>query len=321
MKTRSSLPDDATAWLRTAFRGINRALTSKISLIPTVHEPSLDLSLIEFVSRLSVPIRFRSGAQLVLETHFLGGFPMFRSWEIADIGFLVMFRRAGRLYRSKVALLQSKRLYPRELRRLTRYSMDQIIGFGRLHMDDKTFAGVSKPRVFRFSETSQYLALVKDDDQFKAIAKYQADTKAPVYYLLYNPVTLPFSAKLPARSTEPRLPITRVGARVLPYEAATKALRPLASGRAPTYRDIASADGPFATPTHRAGWSLEHFVVDELLSCTEGYATSLRDDETLISVFFRRTAPISAAIAITIDTPQEIPLIQGADRTGRLTTG
>jgi hypothetical protein len=88
---------------------VNRSVASKISRIPTVHEPSLDLSLIEFISRLSVPIRFGSGAQLLLETHFLGGFPMFRSWEIADIGFLVMFRRAGRLYRSKVALLQSKR--------------------------------------------------------------------------------------------------------------------------------------------------------------------------------------------------------------------
>src|ERR1051326_7290859 len=92
--------------------------------------------------RLRAGIR-RLGAQLLLETHFLGGFPMFRSWEIADIGFLVMFRRAGRLYRSKVALLQSKRLYPAELKRITRYAHDQIIGFGRLHLDDAKFKSVS----------------------------------------------------------------------------------------------------------------------------------------------------------------------------------
>jgi hypothetical protein len=53
---------------------------------------------------------------LIQPVHGIGSGPLrhWRSWEVADIGVLVMFRRKGKLYKSKSALLQSKRLYPNE---------------------------------------------------------------------------------------------------------------------------------------------------------------------------------------------------------------
>jgi hypothetical protein len=53
------------------------------------------------------------------------------------------------------------------------------------------------------------------------------------------------------------------------------------------------------------GWRLEHFIVNLLLGCKEGYIGG--DDPTrdrgLLRVFGGRTAPISAGISITIDAP------------------
>ena len=46
------------------------------------------------------------------------------------------------------------------------------------------------------------------------------------------------------------------------------------------------------------------FVVDLLLGCRVGYvAEDLLRDEGLERVFYRRTGPIAAAIAVTIDAP------------------
>lgn len=74
------------------------------------HETSLDLTVIEQLSQVASPLRF-SGEWLVrLDTHYLGGGRHFGSWEIADLGVLVVFRRRGVVERVKVALLQSKRL-------------------------------------------------------------------------------------------------------------------------------------------------------------------------------------------------------------------
>jgi hypothetical protein len=68
-----------------------------------------------------VPRTLTSGWTVRIATHYLGGGRHYgewngweRRWEVADIGVLVMFREAGKLRRTKVALLQSKRLYPDE---------------------------------------------------------------------------------------------------------------------------------------------------------------------------------------------------------------
>jgi len=49
-----------------------------------------------------------------MDIHYLGGMRHWGAWEIADIGVIVMLRRRGKVQRSKLGLLQSKRLYPAE---------------------------------------------------------------------------------------------------------------------------------------------------------------------------------------------------------------
>ncbi len=48
---------------------------------------------------------------------------------------------------------------------------------------------------------------------------------------------------------------------------------------------------------------LEHFVVDLLLECETGYIATSPSDGGLDYIFNRRTGPISAALAVTIDAP------------------
>jgi len=181
------LSTEVKNWFRGVFRTCNATVAAKIAHIPTLHEAFLDLTMIERLSRVEAPVQLSSGWRVLLETHFLGGFPMFRSWEIADIGFLVMLRQGGRLVRSKVALLQSKRLFPVELRKVDDYARRQFIGFGKLHRDDRSYKELYKPRVFSFRPNSSYRSLTIGDQQFKNIIAYQSDNKVPVYYLLYNP--------------------------------------------------------------------------------------------------------------------------------------
>jgi hypothetical protein len=49
------------------------------------------------------------------------------------------------------------------------------------------------------------------------------------------------------------------------------------------------------------GWRLERFVADEVLRCRQGTIFDDSSDPNLYGLLYRRSAPISAAIAITID--------------------
>jgi hypothetical protein len=106
------IPEDVLRWIRQVFAGGNTRVTEKLIRNPNLPEESLDLSWIEHLSRFSAAERFPSGWMVRIESHYLGGLRHFRNWEIADIGLLVFLRLAPGSSVSKVALLQSKRLYP-----------------------------------------------------------------------------------------------------------------------------------------------------------------------------------------------------------------
>jgi hypothetical protein len=124
------------------------------------------MSFIDRFAGIASPFQFPSGWVVQVSTHYLGGGrhvsdwpPLPRRWEIADIGILVLFRQRGRLIRSKVALLQSKRLYPDELEWDEDSPLDYMIGFGRLMQPDDDWADVIAPRPFSFTPTA---AVVRD---------------------------------------------------------------------------------------------------------------------------------------------------------------
>jgi hypothetical protein len=115
--------------------------------------------------------------------------------------------------------------------------------------------------------------------------------------------TLPWSVTLPVVGTPPKPSSRDVGARVLPAVGMREALTSEQKGYSPTYNDLVANARPEFLGVHTAGWRLEHFIVDRLLACKDGHHNpSMKLDEGLSEIFFRRSGPIAAALSITIDS-------------------
>lgn len=139
------------------FADANRSVTKKLSDIPTALEPTLDMSFIEALSREPMPPgSITAGWHVYIETHFLGGTAMFYNWEIADIGLLIQIRHRGKLARAKIALLQSKRLYADEIRKLPDLRRKYQQGFFSLVLTDEDHRLLVGGRTFHFTEKSLY---------------------------------------------------------------------------------------------------------------------------------------------------------------------
>ena len=298
------LPTDVVEFLHNVFSKANLRVTRKISRMPSTHETALDHSLIEALSHYTAPIRLGSGWLVRIDTHYLGGGSHFGSWEVADVGIIVQFRQVGRLIRSKVGLLQSKRLYPSEQEYEEDEPIDYLMGFGRLYEDDDSFLQVTRPRTLSFDRSSQYRALVVANRQWDTIDQYEEHYGIPVHYLLYHPLRVPFSTKVPRSSPRaPRGP-SQVGARVVPASSLRIALKDRTHGYVPSYGDLEFLlPEPFDTNDCAAGWRLEQFITELLITCEEGYIAQRESDEGLVAVFNRRAGPIAAAMSITFDAP------------------
>jgi hypothetical protein len=140
--------------------------------------------------------------------------------------------------------------------------------------------------------------------QYAAIAQYETQRSIPVYYLLYHPWQIPHAVVLPLTANYQVTGTCDVGCRVVPASQLRAALAGRPDGHSPAYGELRrSLAEPFTLEQHHAGWRLEHFVVDLVLECEAGYIASSPDDGGLNYIFNRRTGPISAALALTIDAP------------------
>jgi hypothetical protein len=99
--------------VRKIFASANRRVSEKLARVPNCSEPSLDLTLIEHLTRFPAPKVVAPGWTVKLDVHFLGGLRHFYRWEVADIGVLVFAKHGTQIAGKKVGLLQSKRLYPK----------------------------------------------------------------------------------------------------------------------------------------------------------------------------------------------------------------
>ena len=128
----------------------------------------------------------------------------------------------------------------------------------------------------------------------------------PVYYGLYNPLTLPFRTLYPI--VDGLLPecSNEVGCRVMPTPHVHSVLQRKAEGHAPSVADLEAAT-PFDSADDRSalGWRLERFVADEVLRCREGKVFDDLADPNLRALLYERSAPIAAAITITIDVGRD----------------
>ena len=302
-------PDDVKRYLNDVFGGANHFASSHLTQVPNAHEPSLDTATIAYIARKARPVHFASNWTVKLDTHFIGSGRHWGRWEIADIGLLLMFRRAGDLLRTKVALLQSKRLYPIEQK-----DGDQpnYVGLGALRESEQAFLNSISARSFQFSNESSYKALNVDDGQYAAINDYETLSQIPVYYLFYNPLSIPVTVDIPCQNAAEPDGNVVVGCRVLPYQAFRNDVVPNMATLTPTYGDVCYADSPpFDDDANNGGWRLEDFVVNRFLGCETGYQVDTDRDSTLLNLFGGRSAPIAAAISINIDIPEGTDPIVG----------
>jgi hypothetical protein len=294
------IPPDVVQWICSLFHGCNERLSEKISNNPNLPEESLDLTWVEYLSQHASPLTLSSSWTIKIETHYLGGLRHFMKWEIADIGVLLFLRRAGRLEKSKVALLQSKRLYPLNNTVQEEDRVDYEIGFARLADPELLQHAVAIEAEFQFDETCTYGALLAKSDQVAAIAAYEKKNQVAVYYQLYNPWRIPFVQRIPLTQFARPKGVLELGTRIIPANSVHRLLRRFVAGRKPSLKDLMGVVGG----EHEYGWPLEHFISDLFLGCSEGTPFETISEERIQTLFYRRSGPISAAIAISIEAPE-----------------
>lgn len=286
-------------YVRKIFADANRRLCEKIARVPNCSEPSLDMTLIEHLSQHSGPHVAAPGWIVRIDVHYLGGMRHFFGWEIADIGLLLFAKQAGTVVSKKVALLQSKRLYPNQHGIIEESDEDYHIGFGRLLPGASLMPSMARPHTFRFTDRSAYKALRVDDEQYKAIELYEENRKIPVHYLMYNPWSIPSSYHYPIAAISKLGAKANGGARVISSSQLRTTLLGRKKGYSPTFGNLR---GSVSVATSRAhGWRLENFVSDQLMKCKEGQVFESLEDENIFALFNRRSGPIAAAVAVTIE--------------------
>lgn len=222
----------------------------------------------------------------------------FRNFEIADIGVLVHLRLRPDHRKSKVVLLQSKRLYPAVGGVRVSTQSDYETGFARLSDPEDLAIPIALEKIFHFTENSRYGALSRDSDQIRLIDDYEKNIHIPVFYHLYNPWSLPIEQRIPLTDPMPLRGAPALGVRVMPSRT-LHAMLPTASAIHPSVVDLAA---PAGLPMH--GWRLEDFICDEVLACRQGHEYKSIREESMWQLFNRRSGPIAAAIAITIESPE-----------------
>jgi hypothetical protein len=234
-----------------------------------------------------------------MDVHFLGGLRHHFNWEIADIGVLLFIRRGGKIERSKVALLQSKRLYPITGVVEEEGKVDYEVGFARLADPEALARSIAVEAEFNFSSECRYGALMAASDQVKAITDYEKKSKLRVYYQFYNPYGLPFVQRVPVSATDAGAKEVSVGVRIAPAGLVHEFLARQSKGYRPKFADLA----PLVGGNGSGGWALEHFIAGLFVTCQEGSLFGSVADAQIQNLFYRRSGPIAAAIAIVIEAP------------------
>lgn len=297
----SDIPEIVIKYVRERFAMANAKVTRTLETQPSMYEETLDHLLVMELTA-SPPVFFATEKiGLSIESHWLGSRWMYGRWEIADIAFFITLRRHGRLEARKVALLQTKRLYSREIDVAELDDVDYRIGIGRLADRIDPQVPLSQPRWFSFDVDSVYGAMSAGHEQVQRINAYMGERNLPVYYGLYNPPVLPFRAAYPAAPDAAEHP-NELGCRVIPAPAVHTALDALPFGHHPSFQDL-TLSVPLSSQdeSSRHGWRIENFIADEVLRCRQGALFDQTRDPNLQALLYGRSAPIAAAISITID--------------------
>lgn len=299
-----TLPEDVIDAAREAFSDANDRVSQLLMRQPAMHEEGLDFHLVSKLDEFGTQV-LASGTALAIETHWLGGRRHWGRWEISDIAVAITVRVHGGLIARKVALLQTKRLYSKEIPVEDIDRSDYQLGIGRLIDRTDKVVPLFKQRQFSFTNECVYGAMSSGSEQLQRIDEYVGARGVPVYYALYNPPSVPSSGLHPSTSGISTLEDNEVGCRVLKREEVHGVLDQLPIGATPSFAALQnpmrkSTFDPFAVH----GWRLETFVADEVMRCREGQVFEDDQDEILARLLYQRSAPITAAIVMTVDLPE-----------------
>ena len=151
---------------------------------------------------------------------------------------------------------------------------------------------------FQFSDASRFGALIAGSDQVQSIGTFEEQDHLKVYYQLYNPWRLPFVQRIPLQGYSVPTGDLEMGVRVIPAPIVHSILGNKKGAR-PKIAEFASLGANIPG----FGWSLESFIVDEFLACREGSVFGSVSEGRIQNLFYRRSGPISAAIAVSIEAP------------------
>ena len=297
----SDIPEVVIDYVRERFATANDKATHTLETQPSMYEETLDHILVMELTA-SPPLFFAAERiGISIESHWLGSRWMYGRWEIADIAFFITLRQQGCLEARKVALLQTKRLYSTEIDVTELDEADYRIGIGRLADRIDPQVPLSQQRWFSFDDRSVYGAMRAGHEQVQRIDAYMGERDLPVYYGLYNPPVLPFRAAYPEAPNAMKHP-NEVGCRIIPASAVHAVLDTLPFGQNPSFIDLTLA-APLNHRDERSrhGWRLENFIADEVLRCRRGALFDQARDPNLQALLYGRSAPIAAAISVTID--------------------
>jgi hypothetical protein len=293
------LPTAVVSYVRNVFRTCNKKMSLQIARVPGVSEPTLDQVLITELTAFAAPCVLDNSWAVRIDTHFLGGRRHFHSWEVADIGLLIQVRKRTELVARKVALLQSKRLYPESSKGVIQDSPDDyLIGMGGLLQTSEHTLPIANHATYSFSSKSKYKSLKASDTQTHAIGGFEDENAMPVHYLLYNPWSVPVTYEVPHLSLPKLTGKQSLGARVVPAKLLLDLIRDKAPNYSPSLSDITSLD---VDQTGGYGWTLEYFVADLVLKCRQGTLLDANNHDAAYNLFNRRSGPISAAISVVIE--------------------
>lgn len=296
-----NVPQDVTEYIKKHFKQCNRDVSYDLSIFPAIHEEALDMNLIGYWSKMQAPVKLPSNWTVRVDAHFIGGGRHFGTWEVADIGLMIIFRKKGKVIRSKMAFIQSKKLYANSLKWNNDNPYLRRFGLGRLIVTEEEHNDIIQQRLLHFTEASKYKAFSKEDEQQQAMSSFQDRHGMKMYYLLYNPLNIPHEIKMPLE-VHPDLGENKIGCRVIPKDGLDDALKTFDKKHHPSYGDIKyMLEGEFKEDAHQAGWTLEYFIADLMLQCKEGMIDDSPNFETMLNFMNSKRSPMSSALSITFD--------------------
>jgi hypothetical protein len=193
-------------------------------------------------------------------------------------------------------MLQTKRLFPKNNDVVDddpegfKYGMNAF-----LNRDSHSPLAVLN-REFVFDQSCLYASLKAQDRQVKTITDFNAEFGESVYYMFYNPSSVPVTIRYPVK-TRRTITSVKLGCRVFFSKEVHAVLDTLAKDRSPSLDAIVKGGAA-------SNWRLEEWVADHLLACKIGQRFDDRTDEVYM-LLERRTGPIGAAIAVSIALPDD----------------